>query len=77
MLHMLFEDDGASFSEFVVGQRLARAHRMLSDPRQMAQTVNAIALHVGFNDVSYFNRTFRRRFGMTPSDVRATATRDR
>jgi len=70
-VHMLFEAEGTTFSEYTVGQRLMQAHRMLSDPRQMAQTVSAIALRVGFNDVSYFNRTFRRRFGMTPSEVRA------
>ncbi|RVC16943.1 AraC family transcriptional regulator, partial [Mesorhizobium sp. M7A.F.Ca.AU.002.02.1.1] len=27
----------------------------------------------GFNDLSYFNRAFRRRYGATPSDVRAAA----
>ncbi|TKW77935.1 MAG: helix-turn-helix domain-containing protein, partial [Bradyrhizobium icense] len=24
----------------------------------------------GFNDISYFNRAFRRQFGTTPTDVR-------
>ncbi len=67
---MLFELEGMTFSEFVVGQRLTQAHRMLSDPRFAHRTVNAIALDVGFGDLSYFNRTFRRRYGATPSDVR-------
>ena len=71
-VHMLFEPEGVTFSEFVVGQRLVRAHRMLSDPRYAGHTISAIALMVGFGDLSYFNRTFRRRFGMSPSDVRAT-----
>jgi AraC-like DNA-binding protein len=60
-----------TFSEYVVGHRLARAHRMLNDPRHSKHTISAIALMVGFGDLSYFNRTFRRRFGMSPSDVRA------
>jgi AraC-like DNA-binding protein len=30
-------------------------------------------LEVGFGDISTFNREFRRRFGMTPSDVRRGA----
>lgn len=69
----LFELEGMTFSEFVVGQRLAQAHRMLTDPRFANRTVNAIALDVGFSDLSYFNRTFRRRYGATPSDVRQAA----
>jgi AraC-like DNA-binding protein len=31
-----------------------------------------IAFSSGFNDVSYFHRTFRARFGMTPNDARAS-----
>jgi AraC-like DNA-binding protein len=31
--------------------------------------------HQRFTDLSHFNRTFRRRFGSTPSDVRARAQR--
>ncbi|WP_227651678.1 AraC family transcriptional regulator [Klebsiella pneumoniae] len=27
----------------------------------------------GFSSVSYFNQAFRRRYGMTPSDVRVAA----
>jgi AraC-like DNA-binding protein len=33
-------------------------------------------MEVGFGDLSYFNRSFRRRFGMTPSDARQHARRD-
>jgi AraC-like DNA-binding protein len=31
-------------------------------------------MDAGFSDQSWFNRSFRRRFGATPSDVRAMAT---
>jgi len=34
-----------------------------------------VAFDAGFGDLSYFNRVFRRRFGATPSDVRAAARR--
>ena len=57
------------------GARLARAHRMLTDPRHVGRPVSAIAFDVGFGDLSHFNRTFRRRYGATPSDVRAAAAR--
>jgi AraC-like DNA-binding protein len=54
----------------VLGQRLIRVHRMLSDPRYAHRAIGEIALAVGFGDLSTFNRDFRRRFGMTPSGVR-------
>jgi AraC-like DNA-binding protein len=33
------------------------------------------AFEVGFGNLSYFNRSFRRRYGVTPSDMRAAARR--
>jgi AraC-like DNA-binding protein len=71
----LFEGDGTTFSDFVLGQRLAQAYRMLSDPRFVDRKISAVAFEAGFGDLSYFNNAFRRRFGMTPSDVRAAARR--
>lgn len=75
-VQLLFEDEGTTFSEFVLNQRLERVHRMLSDPRYVRWTVSAIALEAGFGDVSYFNRRFRRRFGETPTQFRS-AQRER
>lgn len=72
-VHVLFESDGVSFLEYVLAERLALAHRILLTDR--SRTISAIALAVGFSDLSYFNRTFRRRFGRTPTDVRAEARR--
>lgn len=69
----LFESEGTTFSEFLLNLRLALVHRMLTDPAYARWTVSAIALEAGFGDVSYFNRRFRRRYGLRPSDVRAMA----
>jgi AraC-like DNA-binding protein len=69
-IYMLFEDEPASFSEFLLGERLLYAYRMLIDRRFVSRPISAVALDSGFNDLSYFNRTFRRRFGMTPSEAR-------
>jgi AraC-like DNA-binding protein len=69
-VHKLFEGTAATFSQFVLEQRLIRAYRMLTDPRRAGETVSTVAFAVGFGDLSYFNRTFRRRYGATPSDVR-------
>jgi AraC-like DNA-binding protein len=69
----LFESEGSSFSECVLGERLIRAHRMLTDPRFAGRSITSVAFDAGFGDVSYFNRSFRRRFGATPSEIRAEA----
>jgi len=71
----LFEAAGTTFTEYVQAQRLARAYRVLADPRREAEKISAVAFDCGFGDVSYFNRVFRRRYGAAPSDVRATAQR--
>jgi AraC-like DNA-binding protein len=69
----LFESEGTTFTEYVLAQRLARAHRLLTDSRHAGQKIGSIALDVGFGDLSYFNRVFRRRYGMAPSELRAIA----
>jgi AraC-like DNA-binding protein len=71
----LFETEGTTFSEFVRGQRLARAHQLLDDPHRLRTQISEIAFEVGFSDLSHFNRDFRRRYGVAPSDVRAAAIR--
>jgi AraC-like DNA-binding protein len=66
----MFEADGTTFSEFLVGQRLARAHRLLCEPNSLHTAISTIAYDAGFGDLSYFNRRFRRLYGLTPRDVR-------
>jgi AraC-like DNA-binding protein len=72
-LQRLFEIDGTTFAAFLLSQRLARAHRMLREPRSAQKRVSAIAYDVGFGDLSYFSRCFRRLYGATPMDIRQAA----
>ena len=69
-IHKLFENEGLTFSSFVLGQRLSRAHRILSDPRLACRNISSVAFDVGFGDLSYFNRAFRRRYATTPTEIR-------
>jgi AraC-like DNA-binding protein len=67
----LFEMEGTTFTEYVLSQRIARARNMLTDPRYAGEKISTVAYDCGFNDLSYFNRAFRRQCGAAPSDVRA------
>jgi AraC-like DNA-binding protein len=69
----LFDDEGVTFTDYVLTQRLARAHRMLSNPLRSGEKIASVAYDVGFNDLSHFNRAFRKRYGETPSEVRSGA----
>jgi AraC-like DNA-binding protein len=74
-IRQLLAENGTTFTDFVLGGRLTRAHRMLNDPRYADRSISAVAYEAGFGDLSYFNRTFRRRYGATPSDIRKAAQR--
>jgi AraC-like DNA-binding protein len=71
----LFEAEGTSFTEFVLTQRLAAAYRMLTDLRFTDRSISRIAHDAGFNDISHFNRSFRRVYGASPTDVQREAPR--
>ena len=69
----LFQSEDTTFTEYVLAQRLVRAHRKLTNPLYADQKISSIALDTGFGDLSYFNRAFRRRYGVAPSELRAAA----
>jgi AraC-like DNA-binding protein len=69
----LLHETGDSFAERVLRLRLDKARVMLSDPRHDKLRINEIALACGFNEVSYFHRCFRRRFGASPAQFRGRA----
>ena len=68
---MLFESEGTSFTDFIREERLQRARSKLLSSRFDHLRISEIAYEVGFNDLSYFNRAFRRRFGQSPGQLRA------
>lgn len=66
----LMQESGISFAERVMELRLQKARTLLAAPRHAAMRVGDIAYACGFNEVSYFNRCFRRRFGASPTQMR-------
>jgi AraC-like DNA-binding protein len=69
-LQRLFEDTGTTFSEFLRDARLTRAYAALGGAEMPGRSISDIALACGFGDISYFNRSFRARYGIAPSDIR-------
>lgn len=68
----LFYDDGTSFTDYLTSARLDHVRGLLTDPGRTDRNIARLALAAGFGDISWFNQLFRRRFGMTPSDMRAS-----
>ena len=72
-LQTLFKEHGTSVTRYILEQRLTLAERQLGYGTHAA--ITEIAYAVGFSDLSYFSRAFRRRFGMTASEKAGMARR--
>jgi AraC-like DNA-binding protein len=66
----LFEQAGMTFTEFLLEERLLSVRKRLLDTGCRPQKISDIAFAAGFADLSYFNRAFKVRFGMTPKEMR-------
>ncbi len=58
---------GTSFIDYLNEYRLTMASRLLLSSEA---TILVISEEVGYENLSYFNRAFKKRFGMTPSAYR-------
>lgn len=60
----------SNFYELVNLHRIKEAQLLLLDPRRSDATVLDVAYSVGFNSKSAFNRAFKSKAGVTPSEFR-------
>ena len=58
---------GKSFKSYINMRRLEKAKRLLQGTEDTVITVSG---NVGFNNVTYFNRIFKKQYGITPSQIR-------
>jgi AraC-like DNA-binding protein len=58
------QEQGTTFREFLIQRRINRALHLFNNPQA---SVTDVAFAVGFNDLSYFARMFRRVTGFSPS----------
>ncbi|MDR3436514.1 helix-turn-helix domain-containing protein [Telmatospirillum sp.] len=71
-LHSLFETSAKSFSRHLAAERVDRAVRALTfDP---SRSITDIAFACGFESLPTFYRAFRTIVGMTPTELRISAT---
>lgn len=67
MLQRHFRPLGETPSHRILNRRLELAHaRLTACHARTSESVTAIAFDCGFNDLSYFYREFRKKYGITP-----------
>ena len=66
----MFEADGTTPAAYLRSVRLAAAAETLVQPRPVR--ITEIAYACGFNDPLTFSRAFRREYGVTPREWRAS-----
>lgn len=69
-LRSLFLQESTNFSRYVLERRLLKAYQQLTVTSLQHRNISDIAYNVGFGDLSYFIRCFKKRFDTTPSDIR-------
>lgn len=72
-LYRLFARNDRGVAAEIWRARLDSAWRLLRSSDGIMRPVGDVALLCGFIDVPTFNRMFRRRFGMTPTEARVAA----
>ena len=73
-LHKAFHSpDQVTLSDYIWNQRLDQCRADLMNPRLRHISITEIAFSWGFNSAAHFSRSFKARFGATPSDCRAGA----
>lgn len=69
-LNKLFAEQGKSVHAEVLEKRLISAHNKLVAPEYRGHSIETIAYSVGFSGAGHFSRCFKKRFGLSPNQVR-------
>jgi AraC family transcriptional activator of tynA and feaB len=69
-VHKLFSTLGITFSYYVRRRRLDHVRADLLDPALRRTPIAVLAYRWGFNDISTFNRAFKKTFGYSPRRMR-------
>ena len=71
----LFKNEtGLTLNQYITGYRIEKAQELLADPRYK---ITDIATRVGYNDVNYFGKIFKKITDFSPSEFRNSLVNDR
>ena len=62
-----------NFAAFINDHRIEEARRRLSEPETAREQITSLAFDLGYSSLAPFNRAFRERMGMSPSQYREKA----
>ena len=62
-------ETGLTLNQYITGYRIERAQEMLSDPRYK---ITDVAARVGYTDVNYFGKIFKKITNVSPSEFRGS-----
>lgn len=64
-----FREFDTTFTDFLNATRLDWVYEQLLNPVNNRSSISTLAYKAGFNNLAWFNRAFKRKFGITPSEV--------
>ncbi len=70
----LFKNEtGLTLNQYITGYRIEKAQELLADPRYK---ITDVASRVGYNDVNYFGKIFKKVTNFSPSEFRSNLSVD-
>ena len=71
---MIHRQAGISFGEFVQKQKLEHGETLL---KTTGYTLQEICEIIGYDSCAHFSRTFKKRYGLSPSEFRKQRQKNR
>ena len=68
MCHMFKKASGKTIIGYINDLRIEKASLLLENT---SESISCIAMEVGFDDVNYFDRVFKKQTGLSPKNYRA------
>lgn len=74
-LNKLFQEESSSIHQLILSKRLNKAKVTLIDQAYENLTIEQLAYGLGYSSPAHFSRSFKKHFGVSPSEVRGSLRR--